>query len=225
MEAQNKGSEFAATFDRLKGHKNHTHTYTQGKKSTTRGNDTHHAALTQRCASPLAATFGGSRSAQPAQLQQCTTPLPQLGEKTWRETNSSYHRGAHEEGARQNETAGVHLSKDASRRVKTAERRVFCARYTSVIPGARILLVSASVNGRPCLSGAKVPLRQRCCAPCSPLDKGVTTTPPTAERQTWSGVGARLDCLPARMLHAPLGFKFKLKVEKQQKTKNLFRVI
>lgn len=119
--------------------------------------------------------------------------------------NSSYHGCAHEEAARQDEAAGVHLCKDARRRVKTAERSLFC---TWVIPGARILLGGASVNGRPCLSGAKVPLRQRCCAPCrvvgvgggggvsSPLDNGGTTTPPTAEGKTWSNVRARFNCLP-----------------------------
>lgn len=158
----------------------------------------HFRRLPQRAASPTTAVHHFT---------------PQLAEEKLKgEINSSYHGGAHQEGARQDEAAGVHLCrrrKTASRRVKEKERRgrVRCAKYTSVIPGARILLVGASVNGRPCLSGAKVPLRRRCCAPCSPLDNRVTTTPPTAEGQAWSGERVRFGRLPARKLHAPLGFK------------------
>lgn len=145
--------------------------------------------------------------------------------------NSSYHGCAHEEAARQDEAAGVHLCKDARRRVKTAERSVFCAKYTSVIPGARILLVGASVNGRPCLSGAKVPLRQRCCAPCRVVVGGwgcaahwiTAALQPLLPRRVRRGamcVRASI-ASPAMMLRTPLGFKESCGGKK----KNIFHVI
>lgn len=132
--------------------------------------------------------------------------------------NSSYHGCAHEEAARQDEAAGVHLCTDARRRLQPAERRVFCAKSTSVIPGARILLVGASVNGRPCLSGAKVPLRPRCCAPCGVVGGeggGFAAHWITAALQPLLPRRARRGAMcvrasiasPAMMLHTPLGFK------------------
>lgn len=82
---------------------------------------------------------------------------------------------------------------------------------TSVIPGAVILLLGCWARDRPYLSGAKVPLRQRCCAPSRgsrcPLDSSVTTTPPTAQRSRHGSVHSLYSSkwLPVTMPRTLLG--------------------
>lgn len=95
------------------------------------------------------------------------------------------------------------FAKPRVREKKRRKRWVFFAKYTSVIPGALFLVLGCWVRDRPYLSGAKVPLRQRCCAQSKgnrcPLDNSVTTTPPTTRRTRHSSVHLRFKWLSVMM--------------------------